>query len=56
MQLDPRLQEARLWITRGYLALGEKGHARAELNVLANNALGKQHGAEIQQLLKECAE
>jgi hypothetical protein len=52
VQLDPRLQEARLWIARSYLKLGEKSHARAELNLLANNPAAKPFTNDIQQLLK----
>ena len=34
VHLDPRLVEARLWVARSYLALGEADHARAELALL----------------------
>jgi TolB-like protein len=34
VQLDPRLQEARLWIARSYARLGETSHARRELQTL----------------------
>jgi TolB-like protein len=55
VQLDPRLVEARLWIARSYLRQGEKGHARAELNLLSRNPASKQLAKQVQQLFAECA-
>lgn len=54
VQLDPRLQEARLWIARAYLRQNEKEHARAELKLLARNPTAKPLAGQIQQLLKDC--
>lgn len=55
VRLDPRLQEARLWIARAYLRQGEKAHARAELKLLAQNPVAaKQHAGHIKQILEEC--
>ena len=54
VQLDPRLQEARLWIAKSYLAQGEKEHARAELKRLAQNPAAKHLAEEVQRLLSQC--
>lgn len=54
VQLDPRLQEGRLWIARAYLRQNEKAHARAELQLLARNPAAKPFAKQIQLLLKEC--
>lgn len=54
VQLDPRLQEARLWIARAYLRQGEKDHARTELQMLARNPTAQPLAEQIQQLLAEC--
>lgn len=54
VQLDPRLQEARLWIARAYLRQGEKDHARAELDMLVRNPAAKPLAGQIKQLLTEC--
>jgi TolB-like protein len=54
VQLDPRLQEARLWIARSYLRQNEKEHARAELKLLARNPAAVPLVPQVQQLLKEC--
>jgi TolB-like protein len=55
VQLDPRLQEARLWIARAYLRRGERGHARAELKRLAQNPAAAPLAPQVKQLLAECA-
>src|SRR5207247_1803666 len=52
LQLDPRLQEARLWIARSYLHQGVKRHARLELELLARNP-ATPTGAEARRLLQE---
>jgi hypothetical protein len=54
VQLDPRLQEARLWIARTYLRQGDKLHARAELTLLARNPAAQPLADQIRQLLAEC--
>ena len=53
-QLDPRLQEARLWIAKAYLAQGDKDHARAELKRLLDNPAAKHLSEQVQQLLAQC--
>jgi hypothetical protein len=54
VRLDPRLQVARLWIAKSYLKSGEKEHARAELERLAQNSAAKHLSNQIAQLLKQC--
>lgn len=54
VQLDPRLQEARLWIAKAYLRQGEKEHARIELTRLARNPAAKPFLNEVNQLLAKC--
>jgi TolB-like protein len=56
VRLDPRLQEARLWIARAYLRQHEVAHARAELKLLQRNPdAARQWAGDIEQLLTECA-
>jgi len=54
VRLDPRLQVARLWIAKSYLRSGEKKHARAELERLAENSAAKHLSIQIARLLKLC--
>jgi hypothetical protein len=54
VQLDPRLLEARLWISKAYLRQDEKAHARAELQLLAQNPAAKPLAEPIKQLLAAC--
>lgn len=54
VQLDPRLQEARLWIARAYLARGEAAHARAELRRLAANPAAKHLSGQVEALSNQC--
>jgi len=54
VRLDPRLVEARLWIARAYLRLGEVDHARAELKLLEANRSARNLGEQVLALRKEC--
>ena len=54
MRLDPRLQEARLWIAKAYLRQGEIAHARAELALLTGNPAAQGLAPEVQRLRAEC--
>jgi len=54
VQLDPRLQEARLWIARAYLARGEMAHARAELTRLAGNPAAQHLSGQVEAISKDC--
>jgi tetratricopeptide (TPR) repeat protein len=53
VRLDPRLVEARLWIARAYLRLGEADHARAELKRLADDPAAAQYAGQVKELLAE---
>jgi hypothetical protein len=53
VQLDPRLQEARVWIARSYLRQGEKRRARLELEIVARNPGAGPAVEQAEQLLKE---
>jgi TolB-like protein len=55
VRLDPRLQEARLWIARAYLRQHDVAHARAELKLLQRNPdAARQWAGQIEPLLAEC--
>lgn len=51
-QLDPRMQEARLWIARSYLKAGEPQHARIELDYIIRSPVAPHFKAEAQKLLR----
>ena len=56
VRLDPRLQEARLWIARAYLRQHDVAHARAELKLLQRNPdAARLWASQIEPLLTVCA-